>query len=471
MDQNELFFRSKVWELALHISLSSFIYCFGFSSINPCMDNIGETLGWGGSYLMISIFAVLYPIGALFGALIGTRISSAYGGRFTIIISNVIFIVGSLISIIPSNYTFGAGRFITGIIGGVFITIPAVLINEITPDDMTGQVGTLIQSACNLGFLVAFLFGLIVPLENLDTSPSNYLWMLIIFCPAFFSFYQIIYFLKVFKTEFPSWLIKHNREDEARASLRYVYSESGVDIGMKRLMPVSEENPSTNSSNEALILIATPSYKNIFCSKSYRKILRITIALNMGQQTSGSTPLLLYSNSIFKSMGGGEFIARVFTVILGLILLIFGLLAIPLLKKFGRKTILVLGQALITIDLLLLGFFTGIIDGGVAVNATLMFLYFAFFMPSLGATCWAYMGEVLNEKCISFGLAINLSTVVTVSFLFPILNNFLGMSSCLFIFCGLSFMLFVWEALDLFETKGLTKREILKKALSNNKVV
>lgn len=470
MDSNEYFSRSKVWSLAIHIALASFIYIIGFSAINPCMDNIGATLGWGGSNVIISLFAIIYPIGSLIGALFGTRLYSAFGGRITIIACNIVFILGSLISIIPSNYTFGAGRLITGFVGGVFITVPAILINEITPDEMTGQVGTLIQTAVNFGFLMVFLFGLVVPLDNFDNNPANYLWMLIIFFPSFFSFYQILYFVKVFKTDFPAWLIKHNREDEARQSLRFVYTEAGVEIGMKRLMPIAADNPSTNSSNEALIQTTSPSLKDIFCSKTYRKMARIMIALNMGQQTGGVTPLLLYSNRIFKNIGGSEFMARVYTVILGIVQLIFGILAIPLLKMFGRKTILVCGQALITIDLLMLGFFTGYIDGGVTFNVILVFSYFAFFIPSLGATCWAYMGEVLNEKCLSIGLAFNLGTVITLSFLFPIFNDYYGISTSMFVFCGLAFIMLIWEVLDLFETKGLTKGQIISIALRSNKV-
>ena len=165
------YYPKKVWELSIHISISCYIYCFGISAMNTCTDNIGATLNWGDSYLMVSIFTTLFPVGTIIGSIIGAPYAIKYGAKKTIIISNFVFIIGSLSCIIPTNYTFGFGRFITGVAGGIFITVPAMFINEITPDQMTGPVGSLVNQACSFAFLSSFLFGLIVPTENLDTDP------------------------------------------------------------------------------------------------------------------------------------------------------------------------------------------------------------------------------------------------------------------------------------------------------------
>lgn len=425
MGNQDHYHRSKVWALAIHIALSSYIYCFGLSSISPCIDNIGTTLGWEGSYLLISFFTTIFPIGTIIGAILGPYFSSSYGGRITIIAFNFLYILGSLITIIPSNITFGIGRLITGIVGGVFITVPAVLINEITPDEMTGQVGILVGIACNCAFLTSYLLGLILPIENLENDPTNSLWMLVMFCPAFFSCYQIVYFFKVFKSEFPAWLIKNHREDEARESLMHVYTEAGVEDGIKRLLHAKENDNNDDSIKQPLIAVVSPSYKEIFTSKKYRKMLRIAILLSVAQQISGITPILIYSNSIFISLGGGVFMAKIYSVILGLVLVISGFIAIPLLSKLGRKTLLVYGQLLIVIDLLALSIFTGPVNYGDFFNAMLIYLFFVVFVPSFGSAYWSFVGEVLIDKCIGLALATNLAIVISMSFLFPVLNNFL----------------------------------------------
>lgn len=466
MKQNDKFYSNKVWQLAIHICLSSYTYTYGASSMNSCTDNIGATLGWNGSYMMISIFTTVYFIGSVIGAIIGTGLSGRYGGRNIIIIGNVVFIIGSFICIIPSNYTFGIGRFITGIVGGVFITVPAVLINEITPDEMTGQVGVLMQIAMSFAFLSSYLFGLVVPLEDLQNTSANYVWMGIIFFPALICMYQIWYFARVFRCEFPMWLIKKNREDEARGSLRFVYTEAGVEIGMNRLMIGSLGNTGTESPLDSLVCNESPSYKDVFCRKKYRKMLRIAVFMNLGQQAAGVMAMQLYSTSMFENMGGGKFIARVYTVIIGVVNLVASVAGIPLIKRFGRKQILVVGEVLIIVDLLLLGIFTGFGQGGIVLKAFLIFFYFLVFIPSMASTYWAYIAEVLNEKCISIGITVNLVTIVTLSFLFPIANNFFGISSCFFVFCGFAFLLLIYEIVDLFETRGLTKKEIIQKVLS-----
>lgn len=462
------YYPNKVWGLAINISVACYIYCFSISAMNSCTDNIGMTLSWHDSYLMKSIFTTLFPVGCLVGTVIGAPLSKKYGRRQLIIICNIVFIITSLVTIVPTNYTFGIGRFVTGIIGGVFITVPAVFINEITPDPMAGKVGTLVQQACNLAFISSYGFGLLAPTEDLENNPWNYIWMLIIFFPAFCSFYQLFYFATVFKFESPAWLISQNRLEEAREALRFVYSEEGVEIGLKRL---SGESKETNSINENLLggfVQSSPTYAEIFCSKAYRKMLRITLGLNIGQQTSGSMVIFLYSTTIFEDMGGGKFIARVLTVGVGLINMISGLAALPLIERLGRKTLLLLGQVLICADLASLGLLTGYISVDISLRAVFIYLYFFVFSFSLGVTFWAYIGEVCNDKCISIGLTMNLLTVVVLSFAFPVAQNFLGISACFFIFCGLSVALFLYQIADLFETKGLSKLEIQAKVLKVN---
>ena len=454
------FYPKEVWKLAINIALSSFIYCYAISSMNSCTDNIAETLGWGSSYILRSIFTTIYVVGAVIGTLIGAPISARIGIRRTIIVFNMLFIFASFIGIIPSNYTFGACRFVTGIVGGVFITVPAVFINEMTPDAMAGQIGTLIQHACNLAFLVSYALGMLVPTENLEGNPSNYIWMLLIFFPAFFSVYQIYYFTKVFKYENPGWLIKQGRVDEARSALGKIYKGSSVEAGIRRLK--KEETSQDSGLNQPLVQ-NDPSLIQMMCSKKHSKLMRIAILLNVGQQGLGNGVILLYSTKMFETMGGGKFFARFLTFIEGIVLVVAGLFSIILLNRFGRKTILITGSLSCAIILMCLGFFNGIIDGGVALNSILIFGYFFAFIPSMGATFWAYIGEVCNDKAISAGLTFNMTTLIFLTFTFPIIEFYLGIASCFFIYAGMSLLLVVYQLLDLFETKGLTKQEIIKK--------
>ena len=453
------YFPKEVWKLAINISISSLIFCFGLVSMNSCTENISEVLGWGSCPLYLSIFTTLYPLGVMIGCLLGSPLSDRIGARRTILVCNKVFILSSTISIIPTNPSFRAGRLVSGIVGGVFIAVHAVFINEITPDPMTGPVGTLIQQACGIAFVLAYFLGLFVPTDNIKGNSWNYFWMFIIFFPAFVSIYQIYYFSVVFKFENPRWLIQNGREDEARRALRIVYKESSIETGMNRLSQSGE-------GKEEYLLEKNPSIKDMLCNKTYRKMMRNSLALNIGQQTIGNDIVLIYSTKMFESMGGGKFFARVMTFILGITCLISGLIAIYVLKKAGRKTILVYGTLAITFTLLLLGLFNGVFEGGAVFGSILVFVYIFFSILSMGSVFWTYLGEVCNDKAISIGIAAAFMFMITLSFAFPFAEYYLGISYCFFILCGLSLILFVYITIDIIETNGLSKQEINQKILN-----
>jgi SP family sugar porter-like MFS transporter len=187
--------------------------------------------------------------------------------------------------------------------------------------------------------------------------------------------------------------------------------------------------------------------------------------MNVGQQTLGNDVIMLYSTNMFETMGGSKFFARFLTFILGIVLVVSGLFSNLFIRSFGRKSIIIFGSLLCAIILLCLGFFNGIIDGGVGVNAFFIFAYFAVFIPTMGATFWAYIGEICTDKAISIGLTFNIGTIIALTFTYPILDHYLGISTCFFIYAGMTLVLVVYQLLDLFETKGLTKQEIIKKVI------
>ena len=206
----------QIWKLAINISIPSAVYGFGIAVMNSCTDNIGQILGWNGSYLMVSIFTTIYPIGSMIGALFSALIASRIGIKQTLILGSIIFILGSGLCIVPTNLTFGMGRFITGVVGGVFITVPSSFLNEITPDEIAGQIGTMVQQAFNFGLVVAYAFGLLAPTKNLDTNSMNYIWMVILFFPCLACLYLIVYFTRIYKYESPGWLYSKGKTEEAR---------------------------------------------------------------------------------------------------------------------------------------------------------------------------------------------------------------------------------------------------------------
>ena len=189
-------------------------------------------------------------------------------------------------------------------------------------------------------------------------------------------------------------------------------------------------------------------------------MIRNGVMLGILQQLSGINAVTFYSTSIFEKLGGGVFMSRVYTCTLGVTIFISSIVSIPLLKRFGRKTLLVSGQLFLAIDLFLLGMFT-LFDIPFIISTIGIFLILVFFSYSLGATLWTYCGETLFDKIMGILGTVNLISTCIIAAVFPITVQYLGIYFAFFFFSGCMFGGVLYCLSDLIETKGKVKSEIL----------
>jgi SP family sugar:H+ symporter-like MFS transporter len=139
-----------------------------------------------------------------------------------------------------------------------------------------------------------------------------------------------------------------------------------------------------------------------------------------------------------------------------------------LIGRYGRKSILTICSFLIAFSLVGCGISYNIAKnggtggaGGAAGLASLIciILYIIVFELSLGPLCWIYQTEIMTDKGLSIGVAINLILTVAASLLAPVLfNNFKGWN---FIVCaGFSLLCAFFCLFMMKETKGLSEKEI-----------
>lgn len=124
----------------------------------------------------------------------------------------------------------------------------------------------------------------------------------------------------------------------------------------------------------------------------------VGIALALFQQLTGINAVIFYSNDIFTKGQTGynsEKAAKIGTMLVGVINWGSALIAIPLLTRFGRKTLLIFGQIGMGISLLILGILAiKEVNLGIKVF-TLLFV--AFFELSIGPILWLYAAEIMTE--------------------------------------------------------------------------
>ncbi|MFI3283370.1 MAG: sugar porter family MFS transporter, partial [Rikenellaceae bacterium] len=191
-------------------------------------------------------------------------------------------------------------------------------------------------------------------------------------------------------------------------------------------------------------------------------VVAIGIMLSFFQQAIGINVALYYAPRIFESMGSSGDAAMVQTVVMGLINIIFTVVAILTVDKWGRKPLLIVGSIGMMIGMASLGLLSFMNLIGVAALVA-MIVYTASFMMSWGPICWVLISEIfpntIRGKAIAIAVAAQWIANYLVSSTFPTLSAIsLGGTYMMYAaFCALS-IIFVWKFVP--ETKGKSLEEM-----------
>lgn len=452
-----MFDRTKVWILSLHISISGTLFAYTLAILNNSADNVGETLEWGDlQEEYTTLFSTIVPIGALIGSTFAGSLMSNKGRRLSIMLTDIIMITGSAISVIPFTISFGIGRFLSGVAAGLFLTMSPSFINEITPIEMVPSICPLIQISTDLGLVLAFGVGLPLPASDFSSSSFNSWWVFMFLLPGLIGFYQFCYFWLVHPYDSPLWLLQQGESEKAKQAIARIYHSESAESALKKFEYTHDIE------KEAGVVIDSPTYKEIFTDFKYKKMVRIGIALAVIQQFSGINVAVIYSTEIIDDLGQGLFMSRVYTFIMGLVFFISSLLSILLLNNFGRKNLLISGEILLALNYLILGFLVGFQNVSEIVPVILLNVVYIVFAYSLGATLWLYLSEVLIEKVVCISTVTNLFFVCVISGAFPFASEYFGVHYVFLFFSLCMVLASIYTYFDIFETKGKSKRKILK---------
>ena len=157
----------------------------------------------------------------------------------------------------------------------------------------------------------------------------------------------------------------------------------------------------------------------------YNKPIFYVVALAMFNQLSGINAIMYYAPRIFEMTGLAKDTALLQAVSIGLTNMIFTLLAISVIDKFGRKNLLIVGSIgmVVSLGLVAYTFYTGAFGGYMVMWYLIGFI--AFFAFSQGAVIWVYMAEIFPNSVRAKGQTLGSFThwimAVVISWTFPIL--------------------------------------------------
>ncbi|GLI06153.1 arabinose-proton symporter [Paenibacillus tyrfis] len=396
-------------------------------------------VGWAVSSLII---------GCIAGAAVSGMLSDRFGRKKVLIAAAALFIIGSVGSAVPDTFT---GYIIARMIGGIGIGITSTLCPlynaEIAPARYRGRLVALNQFATVTGiFLVYFVnSGIAGYADDAWNIATGWRWMFGVGVVPGVLFLVLLFFVP----ESPRWLIKQGRPVEALPILLKIH---GDDLARQEVLDIKESFKQENASLRQLF------------SPGLRTALLVGVVLAVLQQVTGINAIMYYAPEIFKETGAGTNASLVQTILVGLINFLFTILALWLIDKAGRKALLLVGSALMTVSLLVIGiaFHSGQTSGPLVL--VFILVYVAAFAISLGPVVWVLLSEIFPNRIRGRATAIASMSLWAADYIvsqsFPPMLNTAGPAMTFWIFGALSLVtfLFTWRVVP--ETKGKSLEEI-----------
>jgi SP family arabinose:H+ symporter-like MFS transporter len=342
--------KSSVTLIALVVAMGGFLMGFDASVISGVIKFIEPEfqlskieLGWAVASLSLSATAAMMVAGP---------ISDKFGRIVVLKYSAILYVCSALLSAVaPSFLILVLARMLAGVGVGISLIIAPMYIAEIAPAEKRGRLVSFNQLNIVIGLSAAFFTNyLIVHLGNSNASwvetlkirEYNWRWMLgIEFIPA-----VLYFFLLFFVPQSPRWLILKGRLNEA------------LDI-MKSFGDEKEADKLVAEIQESILLDAIPkekiSVKELF-APSMKLVMTIGIGIAILQQIVGINCVFFYAPMIFEQSGIGTDASFIQAILVGIINVIFTLVAMSLIDKIGRKPLLIVGVSGITLSMFVLSY-------------------------------------------------------------------------------------------------------------------
>ena len=382
--------------------------------------------------LMQGIAMTTALVGCLAGAMVAGAAADRYGRKPLLMLSAVLFTVSAVATGLFNDFIlFNIARFIGGIGIGVASALSPMYIAEVSPAEIRGRMVSLNQMTIVLGILSAQIVNMLLARDTavVESQAWNvewgWRWMFWAeTLPA-----GLFLLLSFFIPESPVYLkLKQGVVEESR--------RIGREAGLRELMQVK-----------------------------YGKVLLLGLVIAVFQQWCGTNVIFNYAQEIFLGAGfdvDGMFINIVIT---GIANVIFTILALYTIEKWGRRTLILLGAGGLGLFYLTLGtcyFFE--VKGVLMV--VLVVAAISVYAMTLGPVTWTLLAEIFPNRVRGIAMATCTFALwvgcCTLTFSFPSMNAALGSSGTFWIYsaiCVCAFV-FLWNRCP--ETKGKSLEELEK---------
>ena len=393
--------------------------------------------------------AALLTVGCLVGALFTGSFTEKYGRKNVMIFTAVVYIISAFGCAFSESATMlTILRVLSGLAVGATSVVAPMYISEIAPAHNRGRLVSFNQFAITIGIVLAYIFDYFL----IGFGENSWRYMLAV--PGVFGVF-FLFFLIVKFPESPRWLLAHGKKDEA---IKILTSIGGVAL-------VKEELPEMESTLLAEQKKEKMSVGELFRGKTGKIVLIGTIIAAL-QQITGINAVIMFAPDIFQAAGSVKSDSVMQAMIVGLVNFLMTIVALWLVDKRGRKTLLLWGAVGMIASLAYLTLeFAKPLQNGTGVLIALL-VYISFFAASFAPVMWVIISEIYPNRikglAMSFSTAVSwLCTFLTVYFA-PVIHGALGLQYLFGIFGVFSILAFVFVKFWIPETKGKSLEQIEK---------
>ncbi|MGO1226064.1 sugar porter family MFS transporter [Brachybacterium sp. AOP42-C2-15] len=447
----------KVVVISVAAAVGGFLFGFDTSVINGAVNALSDEFSLGAGLTGFAVSSAL--LGCAVGAWFAGTLSNRYGRIPVMVIAATLF----FISAIGSGLAFGVWDLIIWrVVGGLGVGAASVIapayIAEVAPAKFRGRLGSLQQLAIVLGIFVALLSNAVIAntaggaAESFWFGVAAWRWMFMIeSVPA--AIYGI---MALFLPESPRYLIGKGELDRASKVLYDYTGELDVNLKIEQIRKTLEREDKE-------------SLRDLLGGRfGLKPIVWLGILLSLFQQLVGINVIFYYSTTLWQSVGFDESQALLTSTITSVMNIVATIIAILLVDRVGRRLMLLVGSAGMTVSLglMALAFSFGEVAPGtetialpdpwstvalISANAFVMF-----FGTTWGPLVWVLLGEIFPNKIRASALAVAAAAQWganwAVSASFPTLSN-IGLTFAYGIYAAFALLSLVFVFLWVPETK------------------
>ena len=429
-----------LWSLT--VALSGFLFGLDTAVISGAEKTIQKLWSLSDGLHGLAIAMALY--GTVLGAMTGGWFADKLGRKKALFWVGLGFFVSSIGSALAQDvYTFMVFRLIGGFCIGAASVVSPLYISEIAPAKNRGFLVALFQFNIVFGILIAYVSNYLFESMHFE---NDWRWMLgIVGIPS-----VIFTFLTTLISESPRWLALNKGDTKAALSVLNEIDPTEADNTLKAILDSKHADSSGSSVG--------------FFTKAYRLPIILTFLLAFFNQASGINAIIYYAPRIFEMAGIGKSASLLQTAGIGLVNLIFTMVGVSLIDRFGRRFLMYIGSFgyIISLALIAKAFYTNNFDG----MPLFVFAFIASHAIGQGAVIWVFFSEIFPNEVRASGQAFGCFThwvfAALLTNVFPIFAAKYGGGPIFLFFTVMMVFQLLYVHFMMPETKGISLEDMEK---------